>query len=323
MIAVIWFLWAVLDQPLAPILVALLLFYRTLMVVLQTQTFWQSGLKQIGGLELVRDEFAAQQRHREPDGDVDAPALSDSIMVDHVAFGYGEDREDALRDVSLEIPARTTVALVGESGAGKSTLADLLTLMLKPRCGRVLIDGVPGERIRVESWRRQIGYVSQETVVFNDSVANNICMWEGDPKQDPRLMARIRRAASQAHIAEVIEALPDGYETMIGDRGLRLSGGQRQRLFIARELFREPRLLILDEATSALDSESERAIQSSIDALRGTITVVMIAHRLSTIRNADYVYVFDRGRLIEHGTYGELRSRENSKLGHLIAMQAV
>ena len=159
--------------------------------------------------------------------------------------------------------------------------------------------------------------------MFDDSIANNICMWKGDPNRDQALMQRVREAARQAHIAHFIEELPQGYDTMVGDRGIRLSGGQRQRLFIARELFRKPSLLILDEATSALDTESERYIQQSIDALKGQITVVIIAHRLSTIRNVDHVFVFDKGRLVEQGPYETLRDAQGSRFGKLVAMQSL
>ena len=215
------------------------------------------------------------------------------------------------------------MALVGKSGAGKSTLVDLLTLILKPRQGQILIDDVPGQDIELASWRRQLGYVSQEAVIFDDTIANNIGLWVGDPRRDDTFRRRILEAARQAHIAHFIETLPDGYDTLVGERGLRLSGGQRQRLFIARELFRSPRLLILDEATSALDSESERAIQQSIDELKGRITVVIIAHRLSTIHNVDRVYVLEKGQVVEQGSYWALRNREGSRLGKLIDMQAL
>lgn len=312
-----------LGAPLAPVLVSVLLFYRAVNAVLQMQVLMQQGMNSVGGLELVRDELALQERHREPDGNVAVPTLQDAIRFEHVSFSYTEDGPLVLTDVSLAIPALSSVAFVGPSGAGKSTLADLLTLMLKPSDGRILIDGVPGEQAQLSSWRHQIGYVSQETVVFDDTVANNICMWAGDPSRDLDLADRIRRAAERAHIADVIESLPDGYDTRIGDRGVRLSGGQRQRLFIARELFRSPQLLILDEATSALDSESERKIQQSIDALKGTMTVVMIAHRLSTIRNADRVGVLECGRLVEQGSYDALRSQADSRLGQLIKMQTL
>lgn len=314
---------AVLKQPLGPILVSILLFYRGLNSILMMQNHWLATLAHIGSVEMVRDEFTAQRRHREPDGTRRIPPLSQGIALRDLSFSYAADLGDALKDISLDIPARSSVALVGESGAGKSSIVDLLTLMLKPRRGQVLIDGVSGDEIELASWRRQIGYVSQETVVFDDTVANNICMWEGDSRRDNLLLERVRDAARQAHIAHFIETLPDGYQTLVGDRGVRLSGGQRQRLFIARELFRKPSLLILDEATSALDSESERFIQKSIDALKGRITVIIIAHRLSTIRNVDYVYVFDKGQLVEHGPYQRLRDAEDSRFGKLVAMQAL
>lgn len=312
-----------LNQPLAPILVSILLFYRGLNAVLGIQGYWQLTLENIGSLELVHQEFATQRQHQEPDGHRGIGPLKEGIRLQDVHYNYDPQLGDVIQGVSLEIPVRTSVALVGESGAGKSTLVDLLTLMLKPQRGQVLIDGVTGEDIQLASWRRQIGYVAQETVVFDDTIANNICLWSGNSQQDALLNQRIREAARQAHIAHFIETLPDGYQTLVGDRGLRLSGGQRQRLFIARELFRKPNLLILDEATSALDSESERAIQQSIDELKGQITVVIIAHRLSTIRNVDRVYVFDKGRLVEQGGYETLRDSDNSRFGKLVAMQAL
>jgi subfamily B ATP-binding cassette protein MsbA len=312
-----------LGQPLAPIVVSILLFHRGLQTTMQMQVAWQATLNDIGSVEMVRDELNAQREQREPDGERTAPELEHGITLRHVHLSYASGLGDVLHDISLDIPVRTSVALVGESGAGKSTLADLVTLMLKPRLGEVLIDGIPGSSIRLETWRRQIGYVSQEAVVFDDSIANNICMWQGDIGSDRDLLERVRDAARQAHFAHFVEGLPEGYSTLVGDRGVRLSGGQRQRLFIARELFRQPKLLILDEATSALDTESERAIQRSIDALKGRITVIIIAHRLSTIRNVDYVYVLDKGRLVEHGRYQDLRDAKGSRFGELIAMQAL
>lgn len=312
-----------LNQPLAPILVSILLFYRGLNAVLGIQGSWQATMEQIGSMELVHEEFATQGQHQEPDGPHVLGPFSQGIRLHDVQFSYCPQQGHVIKGVNLDIPVRTSVALVGESGAGKSTLVDLLALLLKPDQGQVLIDGIPVYDIQLASWRKQIGYVSQETVIFDDTIANNICLWAGDAEQDTLLDRRIRDAARQAHISHFIETLPDGYQTLVGDRGVRLSGGQRQRLFIARELFRKPNLLILDEATSALDSESERAIQKSIDELKGQITVIIIAHRLSTIRNVDLVYVFDKGRLVEQGSYQQLRDAKNSRFGRLLAMQAL
>jgi len=304
-------------------LISLLLFHRGVQSIMQLQMAWQGTLSYIGSVELVRDELESQSQHREPDGNISLPPLTAEIKFRDVYFRYSNDSSDVIRGVTLAIRARTSVALVGESGAGKSTLADLITLMLRPTGGQILIDGVHASDVELESWRRQIGYVSQETVIFDDTIANNICMWTGDVENDEFLADRVRQAAQKAHIAAFIEELPDGYQTRVGDRGLRLSGGQRQRLFIARELFRNPRLLILDEATSALDSESERHVQESIDALRGSLTVIIIAHRLSTIRNVDRVFVFEGGRLIESGGYDELKVITNSLFGRLVSMQSL
>lgn len=318
-IIIIQLVW--LNQPLAPIIVSILLFYRGLGSIFSVQRHWQGFMAGVGAVEIVRDEFARQEEWREPDGIQELGPFSDAIELRDVNFSYGADQNPVLRGISLTIRARTSVALVGPSGAGKSTLIDLLTLMLRPTSGQILIDGVPSDAIRLETWRRQIGYVSQETVVFDDTIANNICLWAGDVESEPDLLARVREAARQAHIAHFVEALPDGYQTPVGDRGVRLSGGQRQRLFIARELFRNPRLLILDEATSALDSDSELAIRESIEALQGQMTLVIIAHRLATIRNVDTVYVLDQGMIVESGGFKALRDDQSSRFSHLVAQQ--
>jgi len=310
-----------LQQPIEPILVSIILFYKGLNATLSIQGYWQKTLETIGSMELVHQEFISQQENREVDGSQVAPLINNGVSFKDVSFSYGKELGDVLKGVSLEIPVKTSVAFVGESGAGKSTMLDLITLMHKPKQGQVMIDNIPGEDIKHMTWREQIGYVSQETVIFDDTIANNICLWSGEAAQDSELMNRLREAARQAHISTFIESLPDGYETMVGDRGLRLSGGQRQRIFIARELFRKPNLLILDEATSALDSESERTIQKSIDALKGDVTVIIVAHRLSTIRNVDQIYVFGGGKLLENGTYDELRQDSKSKFYELVEMQ--
>lgn len=310
-----------LNQSLAPILVSLLLFYRALGSVFRVQSHWQGFMTGVGAVEIVRDEFARQAEWREPDGTHELGPFNSAIELRDLHFAYGPGESPVLRDVSLTIRARTSVALVGSSGAGKSTLVDLLTLMLRPTHGEIIIDGIPSEAIRLETWRRQIGYVSQETVVFDDTIANNICLWAGNVDTDPELFARVHEAARQAHIAHFIESLPRGYHTRVGDRGVRLSGGQRQRLFIARELFRKPRLLILDEATSALDSDSELAIRESIDALKGQMTIVIIAHRLATIRNVDTVHVLQQGTIVESGPYEDLRDDDSSRFSHLVGSQ--
>ena len=314
---------AVFQGSIAPIFVALLLFHRGMQAVIGIQNKWQGTMDAIGSVEMVNEEFDTVHDHQENrEGRVLGP-LSQGIEFRDAHFAYNEEDGDVLHDINVSVPANSTVALVGESGAGKSTLIDMMTLMLKPRDGEIQIDGVPHDRVDLVSWRDQIGYVSQETVVFDDTVANNICLWQGDIEEDPALREKVMHAAERAHAHHFIQDMPNGYQTVVGDRGVRLSGGQKQRLFVARELFKQPNLLLLDEATSDLDSASEQHIQNSIDALQGEVTVVIIAHRLSTVKNADRVYVLDDGRVIEAGSYHELRTRENGEFQEMVEMQSL
>jgi len=312
-----------LETSVKPIIVVILLFHRCVGATITIQSSWQGVMSMVGSVETVDKEFNILEENQEDSGTRPVLVFSDGIELQNVSFTYNQKLDPVLKQLNVSIPVNTTIAIVGKSGAGKSTLIDLLTLLLKPQSGTLLIDGVPAQEVDLDSWRKQIGYVSQETIVFDDTFANNICLWQGDAASDAVLMGRIRKAARQAYIADYIETLPESYQTMVGDRGIRLSGGQRQRLFIARELFKQPNLLILDEATSALDTESERYIQESIDSLKGWITVVIIAHRLSTIRKADYVYVLEKGQVIEEGSYQKLTKKSGSRLGEMVAQQVL
>jgi ABC-type multidrug transport system fused ATPase/permease subunit len=311
------------EAPIAPIFVALLFFHRGMQEVMNVQSKWQETMSGIGAVEMVFDDLEKALAHAEESGERELGPLSEGIEFREVCFAYDEDDGDVLHDVNVSVPANHTIALVGESGAGKSTLVDMMTLMLRPRTGEVYIDGVPGKEVDLASWRSQIGYVSQETVVFDDTVANNISLWQGDVETEPALRARVIDAAERAHADHFIRDLPNGYQTVVGDRGVRLSGGQRQRLFVARELFKQPNLLLLDEATSDLDTASEQHIQDSIDALKGEVTVVIIAHRLSTVKNADRVYVLDDGHVVEKGSYHALRERVGGQFREMVEMQTL
>ena len=304
-----------------PIFVALLLFHRGMQSMMAIQSSWQGTMDKIGAVEMVDEDADEVQAHEELGGTHKLGPLQEGIELEDVCFAYKEEDGDVLHNINIDVPANQTVALVGESGAGKSTLVDMMTLMLKPRTGTVRINGVPHDEIDLASWREQIGYVSQETVVFDDTVANNIHLWQGDIEEDPVLCEKVIDAAKRAHAHHFIKDLPKGYQTTVGDRGVRLSGGQKQRLFVARELLKQPNLLLLDEATSDLDSASEQHIQDSIDALQGEVTVVIIAHQLSTVKSADQVYVLDQGRVIEKGAYQELRARENGEFREMVEMQ--
>ena len=227
-------------------------------------------------------------------------SFSDSVIFDNVSFAYETD--PVLDEISFIAPRGSVVALVGPSGAGKSTLADLIPRFYEPTAGRILLDGVDVREIALPSLRALTGVVSQDTVLFNDTVRNNIAYGGAERFTD----AQIEAAARAANAHDFITALPEGYSTLLGERGARLSGGQRQRLAIARALLIDPPILILDEATSALDTESERLVQEAIDRLLAGRTVFVIAHRLSTIEHADLILVLERGRIVERGTHREL-----------------
>ncbi len=248
------------------------------------------------------------------DGPRPVEEFRQEIRFDHVSFAYGE--EAVLRDVNLTIPKGKVVAIVGPSGAGKSTLADLLPRFYDVREGAVRIDGTDIRQLRLGDLVSLMGIVPQDTILFNDTVSNNIAFGREDVGPEA-----IRDAARIAGADAFIEQLPLGYDTPVGDRGALLSGGQRQRIAIARAVLKNPPILILDEATSALDAESERLVQSALDRLMAGRTVLVIAHRLSTVRHADRIYVVQDGRIVEEGNHEELVA--NAGLySHLCSLQA-
>lgn len=233
---------------------------------------------------------------------VDCPPLEREIAVRSVSFSYGE--KEVLSDISLTIMAGEVVAAVGPSGAGKSTLADLLVRFYDPTKGSIEIDGVDLRDMRVSSLRRIMGVVTQETILFNDTVARNIAYGEEELDMD-----RIVAAAMTANAHEFIMEMRGGYETVLREKGSRVSGGQRQRIAIARAVLKNPRLLIFDEATSSLDSESEALVQEAIDRLMQGRTTFVIAHRLSTVMHADRIIVMDNGRIVQEGTHDDLMAQ--------------
>ncbi|HEX2218487.1 MAG TPA: ABC transporter ATP-binding protein [Gemmatimonadales bacterium] len=290
-----------LEAPLAP---------ATIIVFLMAALRLTSPLKTISGFPAVMALALASAERifqvlDEPPTEMDRPGEGEAkfereIVFDRVGFRYG-DGVPVLSEVSFTIPKGRVVALVGPSGAGKTTLADLLPRFHDPTEGRILLDGVPLTRLRRRSLRALMGVVSQDTVLLNNTVFANIAY--GSPGATRE---QVEAAADAANAAAFIRQLPQGLDTVLGERGTRLSGGQRQRIAIARALLRDPPILILDEATSALDTESERLVQQAIDRLMRERTVLVIAHRLATVRDADEIVVLDEGRIVQRGTHEEL-----------------
>ncbi len=267
----------------------------------QAPTIAQQSLAAAERLFEVLDEPSEAQRDR---GTLVAPGFRSAVAFEEVTFAYEADTP-VVSQVSFTARRGDMIALVGASGAGKSTLVDLLPRFIEPTSGRITLDGVDTRELTLPSLRALIGIVSQDTVLFNDTVRANIAYGAAARYTDAQVEAAARAANAHGFITE----LPQGYDTVLGERGTRLSGGQRQRLAIARALLTDPPILILDEATSALDTESERLVQDAIDRLLAGRTVFVIAHRLSTVVAATRILVLDRGRVVEEGTHAELLAR--------------
>jgi subfamily B ATP-binding cassette protein MsbA len=269
----------------------------------QMRTTAQSSLASAERLFEILDSPAEFQRDR---GTREKGVFERDLRFVGVSFTYGD--APVLSDIDLDARKGEVIALVGPSGSGKSTLVDLIPRFYEPSSGRILLDGIDTREIKLPALRSLTGIVSQETVLFHDSVRNNIAYGA----TDKYTQTQIEAAAKAANAHEFIMELPRGYDTLLGERGTRLSGGQRQRLAIARALLTDPPILILDEATSALDTESERLVQEAVDRLLQGRTVFVIAHRLSTITHADQILVLDRGEIVERGTHAELLARRGA-----------
>jgi ATP-binding cassette subfamily B protein len=253
--------------------------------------------------ERIFDYLDMTPEEYDPPGSIALPHVNGDIRFDHVRFAYDGSR-NVLDDISFEVRAGEVAAFVGPSGGGKTTITALVPRFYDPQSGRVLVDGHDVRSITLDSLRRDIGIVTQETYLFHDTIANNLRYGKPDATD-----AEIEAAARAANIADFIAALPDRYETVVGERGHKLSGGERQRLAIARVLLKDPRILILDEATSSLDYENEAAIQKALEIVMRGRTSLVIAHRLSTVLAADVIFVIDEGRIVESGRHATLLAR--------------
>ncbi len=313
--AIVYVAVEVRHVPTAEILLLLFLFAR---ILPQLSNLEQTYLMFVEHLPSFAAVQALERRcldAAEPRIAVGQPvAFRRAVDLRRVSFGYGET--PAVRDVDLSIPAGETTAIVGPSGAGKSTIADLVLGLIPPDSGSVLVDGAALTAAHLPAWRDRVGYVPQDAVLFHDTVRSNL-LWACPDATDEKLWIALRLAAADDFVAR----LPQGLDTVVGDRGVLVSGGERQRLALARALVREPSLLILDEATSALDFESERRIRDAIDRLHGRMTILLITHRLSSVRQADAIHVVDGGRIVESGTWEQLIAKPGGRFRSLRAAE--
>jgi subfamily B ATP-binding cassette protein MsbA len=258
--------------------------------------------KGMASLERIREILNAEETVLDKSNAVELKSFENEIAFKNVSFKYGE--EEVLKNISFNIEKGQTVALVGSSGSGKTTLAMLLARFYDPTSGSIDIDGVAITHLKTKSVRAHMGMVTQDALLFNDTVANNIVLSESHTNE------KLIEAARVSNALEFIEELENKFETNIGDGGMRLSGGQRQRLSIARAIYKNPSILILDEATSALDTQSEKYVQDAISNMMENRTALVIAHRLSTIQQADLILVMQAGEIVQRGTHKELISQE-------------
>ncbi|MCG6134759.1 MAG: ATP-binding cassette domain-containing protein [Nostoc sp. LLA-1] len=285
----------------AVLLTYLLVLLRLLPFVSQLNTLRSSFANNSASVDMVAEFLHRYNKPFMGNGNLAYTQLKEGVHFNNLSFAYPNHDKLVLKDVDLYLPRGTTLALVGSSGAGKSTLADLLPRFYDPVSGYIAIDGVDIREFNIKTLRKAMGIVSQDTFLFNESVKHNIAYGKPGASEE-----EIITASKRANAYEFISKLPQGFDTMIGDRGVMLSGGQRQRLAIARALLQDPEILILDEATSALDTVSERLVQSAIDDLSRDRTTLVIAHRLSTVQKAHQIAVFDQGCVVELGTHEEL-----------------
>jgi len=303
--------------PITPGEVVLLSTYFTLLTGGLTQLLM---LIPVGarGLESMRSisEVLQEPDLEQNEGKRSVAQVGGHLELEHVSQRYDGAERDAVHDVSLDIPPGETVAFVGSSGSGKSTMLNLVLGFVRPTSGRILLDGVDMQDLDLRTVRRSVSVVPQESVLFEGTIRENIAYGLDDVSDE-----RLREALRDANAAEFVDRLPDGWDTVVGERGARLSGGQRQRLAIARALVRDPRILLLDEATSALDPESEELVKEALNRLMKGRTTLVVAHRLSTIRQADRIVVLEHGEVVEIGSHGALVAAQG-RYAHLHATQA-
>ncbi|MDO4729282.1 MAG: ABC transporter ATP-binding protein [Bacteroidota bacterium] len=308
----------VFNGNLSSILVSLLFFYRALGSFTSFQGGYNNFLNLHGSIENIQSFEVELYNGIEKNGNIKLKTFKNNIVLENIGFGYQKDN-GILNNLSLNIERNKSVAFIGESGSGKTTLVNLISGLLEPNNGTLLIDGIPLDELNKESYQSRIGYIAQEPVIFNDSIFANVTFWA---EPTPENIRRFEDAIQKAFLKSFVDGLPEKEQTMLGNNGINLSGGQKQRISIARELYKDIDILVLDEATSALDSETEKEIQQNIDALKGKYTVLIIAHRLSTIRNVDEIYLMEKGRITAHDSFDNLLTKSD-KFRKMVELQEI
>jgi ABC-type multidrug transport system fused ATPase/permease subunit len=316
-VIVIYLQVRVIGGEMASVILSLALFYRALNFLIIIQQNWQSFLQNSGSLYHVSKMSELIDKKKEKFGTLHFDALDEDIILQDVDLSLGSKK--ILNQVNLVLPRRQTIALVGESGSGKTTLANIILGLIPPDRGSIKIGSVPLSSYNLNSYRRKVGYISQDPVVFNDNIFNNITFWAEPTDENYKKFWQVVQMAS---LSDFVENQPQQENTMLGDNGIFISGGQKQRISIAREMFKDAEILILDEATSALDTATELVIQENIDKLHGQYTMVVIAHRLSTIKNVDRIYLMDNGKVAISGNF-ENMVEKSEKFKRMVALQGL
>ena len=316
----IYYQVVIIDGNVANIMILSLLLYRLLILFLNIPGDHQKFNRTVGGVLSVEKTIEELSFNKEKNGNQNEDNILKEIKFENVFFSY--DEKEILNNINIKITPYETIGIVGDSGAGKTTLFYLLTGLLKPTKGKIVLGNTDYSSLKLSDLRRLVGYVTQEPFMFDDTVANNVCLWGGE---DPKNLTdeAIWNAINAARCEDFINDMNDGLKTILGEKGIKVSGGQRQRIAIARELYKNPQLLIFDEATSALDSDTENYIKDEISNMKGKKTMLIIAHRLSTIMDCDRVYVLSNGAILETGTVKELYKNKDSKFFSMCQKQGV
>ncbi|GAB3218763.1 ABC transporter ATP-binding protein [Algoriphagus aestuariicola] len=296
-----------LGGTLSSIMLSLMFFYRALNYVISIQSSWQMFISQFGGIVATSEMIKMFDSGKEENKTTNSMGDFGQIRLDQVGFRFKENG-DVLKNITLEVNPKEAIAFVGPSGSGKTTLVNIIVGLLEPTQGNIRINGVERSALDLSVLRGKIGYITQEPVIFNDTVFNNVTFWA---EKNPENLRKFNQAIELANLSEFVAKLDQRENTPLGDNGVRASGGQKQRISIARELFKEVEIIVFDEATSALDSDSENVIQENINSLQGKYTLLLIAHRLSTIKNADCIHLIKDGQISASGDFETLMSQNN------------